>query len=371
MSLPLPFTPPSTLAAGRREIVLGTIGVAIGLACTEWIGRHWLGGVTPWFIIPMGASAVLLFCVPASPLAQPWPSIAGNLVSALIGVACHRWLGETGMAGALAGGLAIGAMFLLRCLHPPGGAVALTAVLGGPAVYELGYAFALLPVTANTVAMLALAFMFNNAVGRRYPHRLQARPQPHGTRDPVPSQRVGFSAADLDAALASFGEVLDVDRDDLEEIMVRAQMNARRRQWGAVRCADIMSRDVVSVTPQTPILEAWALLARHRIKALPVADAERRVVGIISVPDFFIDRNNPEPQPVPRMSSLAVVAQIMSSPVRSARPEQALADLVGAFSDGGLHHLPVADGDGRLVGMITQSDVVAALFAGEPAGAGG
>lgn len=364
MSLRKLFSLPAALSAGRREIALGTLGVAVGLGCTEWISREALGGVVPWFIIPMGASAVLLFCVPASPLAQPWPSIAGNLVSALVGVACYRWLGETGAALAVAGCLAVGAMFLLRCLHPPGCAVALTAVLGGAPVHELGYAFALIPVSANTVAMLVLAFLFNNAVGRRYPHLAQSRSQPHGTHDPVPSQRVGFSAADLDAALASFGEMLDVDRDDLEEIMVRAQMNARRRQWGTVRCADIMSRDVVSVTPQTPLLEAWALLARHRIKALPVVEGELRLVGIVSVPDFFIDRNNPAPQPMPRMNNARVVAEIMSSPVRSAQPGQALADLVGAFSDGGVHHMPVAD-EGRLVGMITQSDVVAALFAGE------
>ncbi|MBL8465906.1 MAG: HPP family protein [Thauera sp.] len=368
MSLSRLFSLPAALSAGPRERVLGTLGVAVGLGCTEWIGYLALGGQLPWFIIPMGASAVLLFCVPASPLAQPWPSLAGNLVSALIGVGCYRWLGETGAAVALAGCLAVGAMFALRCLHPPGGAVALTAVLGGPLVHELGYGFALMPVLANTVAMLVIAFLFNNLVGRRYPHLAPTRPQPHDTVDPLPSKRVGFRAEDLDAALASFGEVLDVDRDDLEEIMVRAQMNARRRTWGALRCADIMSRDVVSVGPQASVDEAWALLAHHRIKALPVVEEGGRLVGIVSVPDFFIDRHNPEPKPVPRMSSARVVAEIMSARVRSARPGQSLADLVGAFSDGGLHHLPVADEDGRLVGMITQSDVVAALFAGERAG---
>ena len=359
------FSLPAPLAAGPREIFLGTLGAGVGLLLTEWISRLVLGQSLPWFVAPMGASAVLLFCVPASPLAQPWPSLAGNTVSALIGVGCYQLLGETGMALALAGLLAIGAMFLLRCLHPPGGAVALTAVLGGAPVHELGYGFALVPVMANTAAMLLLAMLFNNAVGRRYPHQAQGRPHPHATRDPLPSARVGFRADDLDAALASFGEVLDVDRDDLEEIMVRAQMNARRRTWGALRCADIMSRDVVSVGPQAPVGEAWALLAHHRIKALPVVEEGGRLVGIVSVPDFFIDRHNPEPQPVPRMSTARVVAEIMSARVRSARPGQSLADLVGAFSDGGLHHLPVADEDGRLVGMITQSDVVAALFAGE------
>jgi len=94
------------------------------LLLTEWISRLVLGQSLPLFVAPMGASAVLLFCLPASPLAQPWPSLAGNTVSALIGVGCYQLLGETGMALALAGLLAIGAMFLLRCLHPPGGALA-------------------------------------------------------------------------------------------------------------------------------------------------------------------------------------------------------------------------------------------------------
>ena len=202
MSLSRLFSLPAALSAGRREMALGTLGVAVGLGCTEWIGYLALGGQVPWFIIPMGASAVLLFCVPASPLAQPWPSLAGNLVSALIGVGCYRWLGETGAAVALAGCLAVGAMFVLRCLHPPGGAVALTAVLGGPLVHELGYGFALMPVLANTLAMLVVAFLFNNLVGRRYPHLAPTRVQPHDTADPLPSKRVGFRAEDLDAALA-------------------------------------------------------------------------------------------------------------------------------------------------------------------------
>lgn len=231
------FTLPAPLAAGPREILLGSLGAGLGLLLTEWVGRLILGHSLPWFVAPMGASAVLLFCVPASPLAQPWPCLAGNTLSAVIGVACHQLLGDTGMALALAGLLAIGTMFLLRCLHPPGGAMALTAVLGGPAVHELGYGFALAPVMVDTVAMLLLAALFNNLAGRRYPHQSAARPHPHATRDPVPSERVGFNAADLDAALASFGEVLDIDREDLEEIMVRAQMHARRRHWGGCAAA--------------------------------------------------------------------------------------------------------------------------------------
>nr|HQV09298.1 CBS domain-containing protein [Thauera sp.] len=238
-------------------------------------------------------------------------------------------------------------------------------VLGGAPVHELGYGFALVPVMANTAAMLLLAMLFNNAVGRRYPHQAQGRPHPHATRDPLPSARVGFRADDLDAALASFGEVLDIDREDLEEIMVRAQMHARRRHWGAVRCADIMSRDVVKVGPQATLGEAWALLERHRIKALPVVEGDDHLVGIVAVRDFFVDRADPDLPPAARMDPARTVAQIMTRDVRSARPEQPLADLVEDFADGGVHHMPVTDAAGRVIGMITQSDLVGALFAAE------
>lgn len=361
---------PAPLAAGRREVLLGSLGVGLGLLFTEWLSRAALGTANAWFIAPMGASAVLLLSVPASPLAQPWSILGGNVVSAAIGVACAQGLGETGLSAALAGTLAVAAMFALRCLHPPGGAVALTAVLGGPAIHKLGYGFALWPVAANSAFMLALALAFNNLSGRRYPHHGLAKSHPHHTRDPLPSQRVGFNTADLDAALASFGELLDIDRDDLEEIMVRAQTHARRRQWGAVRCTDIMSRDVITVGPGDSVDEAWARLARHKIKALPVVDGGMRLVGIVSLHDFFIGQSAPVPERVPRMSTARRVEEIMTRRVRTARPEQPMADLVSGFSDGGLHHMPVVDVQDRVVGMITQSDVVAALFAAEP-GAGG
>jgi len=71
----------------------------------------------------MGASSVLLFAVPASPLAQPWSIVGGNFVSALVGIGCAHWIPDPALAATLAVGLAIIAMFQLRCLHPPGGAM--------------------------------------------------------------------------------------------------------------------------------------------------------------------------------------------------------------------------------------------------------
>jgi CBS domain-containing membrane protein len=357
---------PAPLMGGPRDLWLGSLGAGLGLLITEWISHQALGSANPWFIAPMGASAVLLFAVPASPLAQPWSIVGGNVIAAAVGIACVQLFGSSGPAAAVAAAVAIGLMFALRCLHPPGGAVALTAVLGGPAIHDLGYAFVLWPVAVDSVLMLLLALAFNNMAGRRYPHHGAPRPHPHDTRDRLPTQRAGPTREDLDAAIASFGEVLDIDRDDLEDLVMRTQLATRQRQWQAVRCSDIMSSDVITVGPTDSVDEAWQRLAHHKVKALPVADAAGKLVGIVSLHDFFIGQSAPEPNRLPRMSTARRVEEIMTRRVRSARPEQPIAELVKGFSDGGLHHMPVVKATGQVVGMVTQSDLVAALFMRSP-----
>jgi CBS domain-containing membrane protein len=133
-----------------------------------------------------------------------------------------------------------------------------------------------------------------------------------------------------------------------------------------VRCSDIMSSDVISVHPGDSVDEAWQRLAHHKVKALPVTDAAGKLVGIVSLHDFFIGQSAPEPNRLPRMSTARRVEEIMTQRVRSARPEQAIAELVKGFSDGGLHHMPVVNADNQVVGMVTQSDLVAALFMRSP-----
>ncbi|UXY15066.1 HPP family protein [Chitiniphilus purpureus] len=349
---------PQALVAGRQERLLGCLGAGIGLMVTEWVGRHALGAASPWFIAPMGASAVLLFAVPASPLAQPWSIIGGNAISALIGVACAQLLGDGGLAAAAAAALAIGVMFSLRCLHPPGGAVALTAVLGGPGVHALGFGFALYPVLVNSLSMAVLAIVFNNAARRRYPHHVPPPAQTHRTQDPPPTQRAGITRADLHAALAQ-GELLDVDEDDVQDVLSRAFQHAFERRYGQLRCADFMARDLVTVDADTPCAEAYRLLERHRIAALPVVTATGRLEGLVTLHDLIAAPLDTLP---PLARSKAAVSQVMTTGVITAHEEDTIAALVPLFSDRGLHHVPVVNDEGILRGMMSQSDLVAALF---------
>jgi CBS domain-containing membrane protein len=367
---------PAKPTVSLNEQVRASTGALLGLALTAGLCLLWLGSAAVWLIAPMGASSVLLFCLPGSPLAQPWAVIGGNTVSALVGVACYQLFGDVWVAAPLAGSVAIATMFALRCLHPPGGAVALTAVLAAPAVHAMGYQFALVPVALNSSLMVAAAVAFHRLTGKRYPHpQRSALDNPHLTGDPVPSARLGFQREDLDAVLAHYGEVLDVSRDDLENIILATEAHAYSRRFGVVTCGAIMSTHALTAEFSTDLGEAWRMMRYHQLHAIAVLNRARRVIGIVSQGDFLrysdlddfrtlgarlrhlITRSGQTHSDKPE-----VVGQIMSSKVTSASVDTPIVDLVPLMANSGLHHIPVLDAERRFAGMVTQSDVIAALF---------
>lgn len=353
---------PARMPITRRDWALSLIGFVIGLLGTEMLSRAVLGDAAPWLIAPMAASAVLLFLVPTGPMSQPWPLLGGNLLAVLIGVSCRHAFGGEHLVATAAAAATLAVMHRLRCLHPPSAAVALTAVSGPDAVTALGYHFLWQPVLVNSLFLLALAYLFNNLCGRRYPHQPMPVTSGHDTRDLPPSRRTGLAAADLDAALASIGTLVDIERSELEEILIRAQLNARQRHWRDGCCADIMARDVVCARADEAPATVWQRLRHHRVRALPVVDAAQRLVGIVSTDDFWIDPQQHAEHP-PALRHAAEISTLMTHKVRTVRPEQPLTDLVELFSDCGLHQIPVVDGERRVLGVIVQSDLVAALFA--------
>lgn len=369
---------PTSGTVDRFEKMRACAGALFGLVltglCTHFLMPDSLGAAM--LIAPMGASSVLLFAVPASPLAQPWSIIGGNLVAALIGVTCAKLVGNPLLAAGLAASLAIAGMFALRCLHPPSGAVALTAVLGGPAIHAMGYQFVLFPVIVNSLLLLSAALFFNNATGRRYPHRAQADvAAKHDTADTPPLQRLGIMPQDLDATLAHYNQVLDISREDLEAILLETERHAYQRRFGVIKCSDVMSRDVISVEFGTSLKEAWESLHNHRLTALPVVSRGGHVVGIVTKADFIRHARPAGPKdlasamekllrPVRQTHSAKpeVVGQIMNKNVRTAAHDLPVVDLVPLMSDAGLHSIPVLDDGGRLVGMLSQSDMIATLY---------
>ncbi|MDB6060141.1 MAG: domain containing rane protein [Verrucomicrobiaceae bacterium] len=364
---------PAPIAVNWQERLRACCGALIGIAIAGFIThRLFPSSVTelPWLIAPMGASAVLLFAVPASPLAQPWSILGGNIIAALVGVTCAKWFDITLLAAAVAIALAIAAMFALRCIHPPAGAVALTAVLGGSSVHAAGYHFVLMPVAINSALLLGAAMIYHALTRHSYPH--VAHKTAPTTKQ---SAQLGFTSGDLDLALKNYNEILDINRDDLETLLHEAEANAYRRRFGETTCADVMTTPVVTVAFGDSLEDAWSLLIKHGIKALPVIDKSKRVVGIITQADFlkhtgvhshktlavrlaaFVQRVRTVHADKPD-----VVGQIMTRRVLIASAHKSVIDLVPLFAEAGHHHIPIVDDDLRLVGMVTQSDLILALY---------
>ncbi|KRH78970.1 HPP family protein [Ferrovum sp. JA12] len=215
---------PQRMYFPKKDYFISPLGALLGLTITEVLSKHFLAEVNPWFIAPMGASAVLLFAVPASPLAQPWSIIGGNLIASLIGVTCYLLIPATGIAGALAVGLTILLAMKLRCLHPPSGAVALTAVFGGKTIHHLGYLFVIYPTLLNSVLLALMALLYNNLVNKSYPHHT-----PSTLASPLTSQWSAIDREDIEYALENNKELLDINEQDLELLLNIAEHHAQRR----------------------------------------------------------------------------------------------------------------------------------------------
>ncbi|UUZ55437.1 HPP family protein [Massilia sp. H-1] len=162
-------------------------------------------------------------------------------------------------------------MFALRCLHPPGGAVALTAVLGGPAVHALGYRFALCPVALNSLLMVAAALLYNKLSGRRYPHA-QRSPlhNPHLTADVAPRRAWAFSAKTWTPSCAATARCSTSAATTWKTSSWPPRPRRTSAASGIITCGQVMSRDSVTVEYGTDLGEAWRSLRRHRLHAMPV-----------------------------------------------------------------------------------------------------
>lgn len=215
------FHPILTGAVYRHRIV-ACLGAAIGIFLTTLVcfALPYAKPDLPFIVAPIGASAVLVFAVPSSPMAQPWPVMGGNVISSVIGVATYHAIPDLMIACGVAVGAAILAMSLLGCLHPPGGASALTAVIGTHGIHTAGYSFALMPLGINSITLVVVAMLFHRLTGHSYPHRPPAS---------VPLPRNGVQLQDIDAALEDMHESFDISREDLDALFSYAERHAEKR----------------------------------------------------------------------------------------------------------------------------------------------
>ena len=338
--------------------------------------------VSPWpgypmIVASMGASAIILFFIPSSPLAQPWPFVGGQLISAIVGMACALNISETSTAAATAVGGSIFLMLIMRCLHPPAAATSLTPIMAGASLTSLGYSFVIVPVAINVLTMLFLAITINRWVMKRnYPSALPIKKEINQRHNIVkPSHQIGFSEQDLDLALEKNDVFIDMTHSALSKLLTQVEMNTFQRIKGDISCADIMIKDVIAVEFGTEVEQAWEIMRSNKLKAMPVVDNARRVIGIITWNDFFkcIDldaydsfqnkfRNFIRRTANVTASKPEAVGLIMTTSVICLPDTTHIVDLIPLMSSHGIRQIPIINSEQRLTGMVYQANLIAALY---------
>lgn len=358
-----------------REALRAALGAGLALALCGAILvllDAWRGTASGFLLIaPLGATAFLVFAVPNAPLAQPWSAVVGNSISAVAAIAVTGLGLAPEPSAGLAVCLAMAAMAGLRAMHPPGAAVALATVLSTPEGGAHGFGFAISPVMLDTVLLVGLAILYNRATGRKYPFRQPATPSRHATANADPERRLGLSGDELAAVLDRFNLSANIGAEDFGRILAAAEAEAARRHFDGLTCADVMSRNVVSVSPETRLGRVADLFRRHRFKTLPVVEGDGRLCGIITQNDLI---QRARGDALLRGDSFAsgllgmlntvrgglVARDVMTARVRAVAPDDGIGTLVQLLADGGVQAAPVV-ASGRLHGIVNRSDLLAVL----------
>jgi len=363
---------PAVARTSPSEAVRAGIGAFVGLVVT---GALLLSPAIDtslglYLIAPFGASSVLLFAVPNSPLAQPWSAIVGNTVAALVGVAICMMIADPVARIALSVGLAITAMILCRAVHPPAGAVAMTAAMSPEVIEKLGFWFALAPVGVGTVMLVLLAAAYAKLTGRHYPLRQFDDPNRHGTKDPAPSERLGLSEEELTGILDRYRQSFNLGVEDLARLIGAAELQAASHRSPVTLASDVMSQDLVTVEPSTTLAQVAALFRRHRFTGLPVVEADGAFKGIIFQMHliaragqdamhmnggFRAALNNLSLRRNPARADV-----IMQTSLPTATPRTPISALLPMMADGDVDAVPILNGN-RIVGIVTRTDLIAAL----------
>jgi len=304
------------------EVARSAVGAGLGVLAVGVASRALVGGGSMAELLiapPVVASAVVVFAVPASPLAQPRAVVGGNVVSALIGVACGLLIPHAWAAGPVAAALAIAAMLVLGCLHPPGAAVAFVAAA---AQGQIGWDYAVTPIGLGSALLCLAGALYAPLVGRVYPHK------PPSLATPEPAKAVT-------PARAGAGVL------------------------AGVSCGSVMTAELFHVTPQMDAETALKVLTDHALRSAPVLDEGRRVLGLARRAELLleIERDATEGAGAGRS-----VGELADPEIATVTPQTPLAEVLPMLAGGGAHEVVVVDGAGAAVGVITQTDVLAAVL---------
>jgi len=369
---------PSTVSF--HEKLLSSLAGLAGICLIMLVSMQFLDSQgLPWVVASMGASAVLLFAVPNGPLSQPWSFVMGHLLSAFIGISVAKLIQDPVIASSLAVSLAILAMYLSNSLHPPGGATALTAVVGGSAITELGYWYLLTPISINLIIMLIWALIVNNLLPNRcYPNGIQDVNKSDNSSSSENSDQSArldlIHRSDLHMALTEIDAFVDVSEDELAKIFNLSQMHTLKKKIGDILCLNIMTTPVTTVDYDTDVEHIWTLMMEKRVHAFPVVDKVDHVLGIVSLSDFLKQvKVKGDSSIIAQLSDFIVktkgshtnkaeyAGHLMSKPAITINEKQHILELFELFYSHNIHHIPVVDDDDKLTGIITPKDLLLAF----------
>jgi len=320
----------------------------------------------------IGASAILVFAVPHGKLSQPWPVIGSHMIAATVGISCAKFIPELVIAAGVSVSLSALIMYLLRCLHPPGGGTALGVVYASSETIEIGYNFVFNPVLVDCLLLVGLGLLLNNIVpNRSYPYALKP-----SNKKNLDDYRL--TQADISQALEKMGIYVDVTKAELSHIYAIARDIAEHRRFNTLKCQDVMSQPVISVEYGDDIETIWALLSENKIRALPVVDNRSRLLGMVTITDIL---KQVAPESHQGMGDkfrkfikktdgiytdkLEYAGHLMSKNIITVNQNESLDVVIETIEQSNKRHIPVLDDNQCLVGMITAKNVLKALKYGK------
>ena len=374
----IPFFHNFTMASNQLTLIqkcYAALACLMAIFLTATVTQLYAIENTGILVASMGASAVLLFVVPSSTMAKPWPFAAGQMISALVGIYVAHYEADFVRASALAVGLSVLLMLLLRCLHPPGAATALASIHNTVNAELPDFSFLLMPVGINVVIMLMIALLVNRLILPRLQVEKNQSPAHLTTKNNQHSDLLGINTNDIEQVIQRFDKFLDIGTDDLCQLLTQLHLLSFQKNVDIKSCGDIMQRNIITVEYATEVEWAWTLMHEHHLKVLPVLDKSKRVIGIVTHYDFLkhikltpyqsfqekwlwfikpsLDVTTQKPE---------VMGHIMTRKVMTLSANTHIAKLVPLVVNEGHHHVPIVDDEGRFVGLVFQSSLLTALF---------
>lgn len=183
-----------------------------------------------------------------------------------------------------------------------------------------------------------------------------------------------LSAEDIARGMEEIGSYFDITLEDFRAVYEHAYGSARRRLLSSVTAGDIMRVPVLCVHEEDPLSAAIAFLDARGISGAPVLNAAGRLAGIISERDILsLLGEGGAMTAMSVVNSLlhrdfclpaslkGTVAAVMTRGVLTVAPQTPLAELARLLREKGINRLPVTDGEGKVAGIVSRTDIINAF----------